>query len=392
MMKTSRERILTTHAGSIGRPPELIDLLRHRESGEEVDDAAFEAAATKAISDVVDRQLAAGIDVINDGEQSRPSFHDYIFERLTGFERRPLPPNAPNPRSRSREYMAFPEFYADKARGASPEGGTLDGGHCVGPITYRGGDAVAADIERIRSLVAARPCEDIFICAVAPSYIAATVPNEYYKTDEEYEQALADALHEEYRAIIDAGVVLQIDDPRLLTYYTFTPEVSIEEYRRWADKRVEAINYSIRDLPNDIIRFHTCYSIDVGPRIHEIELKHVVDALLRIEAQALSFEASNPRHEHEYHVFEENPPAAGKVLIPGVISHTTNLVEHPELIAERIERYARIVGRENVIAGNDCGFAARAIRDYDIHPTVVWAKFEALAGGARIATSRLWRS
>jgi 5-methyltetrahydropteroyltriglutamate--homocysteine methyltransferase len=184
--------------------------------------------------------------------------------------------------------------------------------------------------------------------------------------------------------------VLQIDDPRLITQYTFSPDLSIEAYRRWAEARVEAINYSIRGLPAEMIRFHTCYSIDVGPRVHELELKHAADLLLRIEAQALAFEASNPRHEHEYHVFEEQKPPAGKILIPGVITHTTNLVEHPELIAERIERYARIVGRENVIAGNDCGFAARAIRDYDIHPTVVWAKFEALAEGARIASKKLW--
>jgi 5-methyltetrahydropteroyltriglutamate--homocysteine methyltransferase len=369
----------------------LLELLRRQESGEAVDSAEFERLAGDNIRDVIDRQLAAGLDIINDGEQARPSFWGYVFERLTGFERRPLATDAPTPRAGSREYMAFPEFYADKARGASPEGGTLDRGHCVGPITYLGHEAVRADVERLRSTVGDRPHEDLFLCAIAPSYIAASVPNEYYKTDEEYEQALADALHEEYRAIIDAGVVLQLDDPRLITEYTFNPAMSIEAFRQWAEQRVDAINYSIRDLPKDMIRFHTCYSIDVGPRVHELELKHIVDTLLRIEAQGLSFEASNPRHEHEYHVFEEHRPPPDKVLIPGVITHTTNLVEHPELVAERIERYARIVGRENVIAGNDCGFAAQAIRDYDIHPTVVWAKFEALAEGARIATSRLWR-
>jgi 5-methyltetrahydropteroyltriglutamate--homocysteine methyltransferase len=389
-MKMSRERILTTHSGSIGRPAALLDWLRSKESGEVVDSAAFAAVVNDAVRDVIDAQLACGVDVINDGEQARPSFHSYVLERLTGFERRPNPPNQSNPRAGSREYIAFPDFYADKARGASPEGGTLDDGHCVGPITYRGHAAVEADIERIRSSIAGRAHEDVFICAIAPSYIATTVPNEYYKSEEEYEQALADALHEEYRAIIDAGAVLQIDDPRLLTYYTFTPAVSIDEARTWAEKRVEAINYSIRDLPKDMIRFHTCYSIDVGPRVHELELKHIVDTLLRVDAHALSFEASNPRHEHEYHVFEEHRPPPAKVLIPGVITHTTNLVEHPELIAERIERYARIVGRENVMAGNDCGFAARAIRDYDIHSTVVWAKFAAMAEGARIATSKLW--
>jgi 5-methyltetrahydropteroyltriglutamate--homocysteine methyltransferase len=390
-MKTSKERILTTHAGSIGRPAALLDMLRRQESGE-APDAAFAAAADAAVRDVIDRQLAAGIDIVNDGEQARPSFWAYVFERLTGFERRPLPPGSPPPRAGSREYIAFPDYYADKARNASPEGGTLDRGHCVGPISYRGHDAVRADIDRIRRTIGSRPHEDVFLCAIAPSYIAASVPNEYYKTDEEYEQALADALHEEYRTIIEAGVVLQLDDPRLITEYTFNPAMSIDDFRRWAEKRVDAINYSIRDLPKDMIRFHTCYSIDVGPRVHELELKHVVDLLLRIDAQGLSFEASNPRHEHEYHVFEEHRPPAGKVLIPGVITHTTNLVEHPELVAERIERYARIVGRENVIAGNDCGFAAQAIRDYDIHPSVVWAKFEALAEGARIATARLWRA
>ena len=389
-MKTSHDRILTTHAGSIGRPPAMQDMLRRKESGEALDEAEFESVTREAVKEVIDRQLASGIDVINDGEQPRPSFHSYVLERMTGFERRPKAPGAPQPRAGSREYIAFPEFYADKARGASPEGGTLDDGHCVGPVTYKGLDAVKADIGRLRSLVGDRPYEDVFLCAIAPSYIAATIPNEYYRTEEEYEQAVADALREEYRAIIDAGVVLQIDDPRLVTHYTFTPGLSVDEMRRWAEKRVDAINYSIRDLPKDMIRFHTCYSIDVGPRVHELELKHIADTLLRIDAQALSFEASNPRHEHEYHVFEEHRPSPGKVLIPGVISHTTNLVEHPELIAERIERYARIVGRENVIAGNDCGFAARAVRDYDVHPTVVWAKFEALAEGARIATSRLW--
>ena len=391
-MKTSRDRILTTHAGSIGRPRDLVDLLRRQESGEPVDAGLFERTALGAIDEVVSRQIESGIDIINDGEQARPNFHDYVFERLTGFERRQKAAGAANPRATSREYIAFRQFYADKASAASVEGGKLDEGHCIGPITYRGRDAVIEDVRRLREAIGTRPQEDVFVCAVAPSYIAATVPNEYYASHEEYEQALADALREEYRAIIEAGAVLQIDDPRLITQYTFAPDLSIEEFRRWAKQRVEAINYSIRGLPADMIRFHTCYSIDVGPRVHELELKHVADILLKIEAQALSFEASNPRHEHEYHVFEEQKPVAGKVLIPGVITHTTNLVEHPELVAERIERYARIVGRENVIAGNDCGFAARAIRDYDIHPTVVWAKFEALAEGARIASQRLWRS
>jgi 5-methyltetrahydropteroyltriglutamate--homocysteine methyltransferase len=226
--------------------------------------------------------------------------------------------------------------------------------------------------------------------AIAPSYIFATLKNEFYRTDEEYEQALADALREEYRAIVDAGFVLQIDDPRLVTYYMMNPGVGVSECRTWAAKRVEAINYALRGIPREKVRFHTCYSIDVGPRVHDMELKDIVDVLLKVNAGAFSFEAANPRHEHEYHVFEQHRPPDGMILIPGVISHTTNLIEHPELIAERIVRFANIVGRENVIAGADCGFAAQAVRFNDTHPSVAWLKFAAMTEGARIATRKLW--
>jgi 5-methyltetrahydropteroyltriglutamate--homocysteine methyltransferase len=216
------------------------------------------------------------------------------------------------------------------------------------------------------------------------------LPNEHYRTPGEYEHAIADALHEEYRAIVDAGFILQIDDPRLVTYYMMNPQKSVEECRAWAAERVEAINDAIRDIPPEKVRFHTCYSIDVGPRIHEMALRDIADVILRINAGAYSFEAANPRHEHEYHVFERVALPAGKILIPGVISHTTNLVEHPELVAERIVRFARLVGRENVIAGADCGFAASAVRFNDVHPSVAWLKFAALAEGARLATRQLW--
>jgi 5-methyltetrahydropteroyltriglutamate--homocysteine methyltransferase len=226
--------------------------------------------------------------------------------------------------------------------------------------------------------------------AIAPSYLFATLANEFYRTEEEYEHALADALREEYQAIVDAGFVLQVDDPRLVTYYMMNPGVGVAECRAWAARRVEAINYSLRGIPRDRVRFHTCYSIDVGPRVHDMELRDIVDVIFKIDAGAYSFEAANPRHEHEYHVFEQYRPPDGTVLIPGVISHTTNLVEHPDLIAERIVRYARIVGRENIIAGADCGFAASGVRFNDTHPSVAWLKFEALAEGARRATRQLW--
>jgi 5-methyltetrahydropteroyltriglutamate--homocysteine methyltransferase len=261
---------------------------------------------------------------------------------------------------------------------------------CTGPVSYRGQAAVQFDIENLRAAVKGRPHEDVFVPAIAPSYIFATLPNRFYPTDEEYEQALADALHQEYRAIVDAGFVLQVDDPRLVTYYMMNPGLSVAECRAWAARRVEAINHALRGIPPERVRFHTCYSIDVGPRVHDMALKDIVDVLFRIKAGALSFEAANPRHEHEYHVFEQLKPPAGMVLIPGVISHTTNLVEHPELIAERIVRFARIVGRENVMAGADCGFAASGIRFNDTHPSVAWLKFAALAEGARLATRELW--
>jgi 5-methyltetrahydropteroyltriglutamate--homocysteine methyltransferase len=253
---------------------------------------------------------------------------------------------------------------------------------CTGPVSYRGQAAVQADIDNLRAAVKGRPHEEVFLPAIAPSYIFATLPNRFYRTDEEYEEALADALHQEYRAIVDAGFVLQVDDPRLVTYYMMNPGLSVAECRAWAARRVETINHALRGIPPERVRFHTCYSIDVGPRVHDMALKDIVDVLFQIKAGALSFEAANPRHEHEYHVFEQSKPPAGMVLIPGVISHTTNLVEHPELIAERIVRFARIVGRDNVIAGADCGFAASGIRFNDTHPSVAWLKFAALAEGA----------
>ncbi len=262
---------------------------------------------------------------------------------------------------------------------------------CTGPVSYKGHEAVQADIANLKDAIHGWAHEDVFIPAIASSYVAATFANEYYRTHEEYEQAVSDALREEYQAIVDAGFILQIDDPRLVTYYMMHPELSVADCRKWAAERVEVINDSIRGIPPEKIRFHTCYSIDVGPRIHEMDLKDIVDIMLKINAGAYSFEAANPRHEHEYHVFERIKLPAGKILIPGVISHTTNLVEHPELVAERIVRFAKLVGRENVIAGADCGFAASALRFNDTHPSVAWLKFAALAEGAQLATRELWR-
>jgi 5-methyltetrahydropteroyltriglutamate--homocysteine methyltransferase len=395
-MKRSTERILTTHVGSLSRPDTLIPGLRAIERGQPYDRAEFARLVREAVADAVRKQVEAGIDIVTDGEQGKPSFFGYVVERFHGFERKPAPTGQEgNPRAGGREYQAFPDYYAWSERIAEWAGGRGgDRRHgidvCTGPIRYKGHAFVQADIATLKAALAGLRHEEVFMPAIAPSYIAATLPNEHYRTLVEYEHAIADALREEYRAIVDAGLVLQIDDPRLVTYYMMNPQKSVEECRTWAAQRVEAINYAIRDIPPEQVRFHTCYSIDVGPRIHEMALRDIIDIILRINAGAYSFEAANPRHEHEYHVFERVKLPEGKILIPGVISHTTNLVEHPELVAERIVRFARLVGRDNVIAGADCGFAASAVRFNDVHPSVAWLKLAALAEGARLATRQLW--
>jgi len=395
-MKRSTERILTTHVGSLARSDSLIPLLRLREHNEPYDREELARLVREGVAEVVRKQVEAGIDIVTDGEQGKSSFYGYVVERFSGFERKPAAPGKEmRPRAAGREYLAFPDYYAWSERIAEPFGGRGGRGRgvdtCTGPVSYRGHEAVQADIDNLKAALKGRPHEDVFMPAIASSYVASTFANEYYRSHEEYEQAVSDAMREEYQAIIGAGFILQIDDPRLVTYYMMNPELSVADCRKWAEKRVEAINDSIRDIPPEKVRFHTCYSIDVGPRIHEMALKDIVDIMLTINAGAYSFEAANPRHEHEYHVFETVKLPDGKILIPGVISHTTNLVEHPELIAERIVRFAKIVGHENVIAGADCGFAASALRFNDTHPSVAWLKFAALAEGARLATRELWR-
>jgi 5-methyltetrahydropteroyltriglutamate--homocysteine methyltransferase len=371
-------------------------LLRLKERGQPYDHDTFARLVRMAVTEVVRKQVESGIDIVTDGEQGKESFFGYINDRFNGFELKPAPPGQEaNPRTVGREYQAFPDYYAWSERIAEWAGGRGgDRRHgiytCTGPISYKGQAAVQADIANLKTALQGLPHTEVFMPAIASSYVAATLPNAYYRSEEEYEQALSDALREEYRAIVDAGFILQIDDPRLVTYYMMHPELSVADCRKWAAKRVEAINDSLSGIPPDKVRFHTCYSIDVGPRIHEMELKDIVDIMLQINAGAYSFEAANPRHEHEYHVFERVKVPEGKILIPGVISHTTNLVEHPELIAERIVRFARLVGRENVIAGADCGFAASAVRFNDTHHSVAWLKFAALAQGARLATTQLW--
>jgi 5-methyltetrahydropteroyltriglutamate--homocysteine methyltransferase len=390
-MKQSTDRILTTHVGSLARPQDLLEMLRTQATGGSVDEAAFSARVKTAVTDLVKRQADAGIDVVTDGEQSKPGFQTYITDRLSGFETRPGG-EAPGSWAGTRERLTFPEYYAEQQQ---VQGVPLNPAvtiTCTGPITYKGHAAVQADIANLKAALQGVPHVEAFLPSISVNNVEGQRRNEYYKTDDEFFQAIADAMREEYQAIIDAGIVLQVDDPRFSTMYNNAPDMSLAEVRDWMQRRAEVVNYAIKGLPPEMVRFHTCYSIDMGPRIHDMPLKDLADIMLSINAGAYSFEASNPRHEHEYHVWEDVKLPAGKVLIPGVISHTTNLVEHPELVAERIVRYANVVGRENVIAGADCGFAATARTRQDIHPTVAWEKLKALGEGARIASKTLWRS
>lgn len=387
-MRHSSSRILTTHVGSLARPADVLDLLWAKERREAYDTGVFEAAVRDAVTGIVSRQRDLGIDVVNDGEQSKSSFLTYIAERLTGFS--PSEKQGEDLWVESRETIAFPEFY--DAHRKAREGLVAKPVKlvCTGPVSYCGQAALNRDIANVKAAAEKAGAEEVFMTAVSPSDVEGQQPNQFYKTAEEYLHAIADAMHEEYRAIVDAGIILQIDDPRLLTYYISRPDLSVEDCRRWAKVRVAALNHALRGIPADRIRFHTCYGINIGPRVHEMDLADIVDIMLEVNAGAYLFEAGNPRHEHEWTVWEEVKVPDGKILVPGVISHSTPLVEHPELIAQRLVRYAKIVGRENVIGGADCGFASFAAKEQEIHPSIVWAKFKNLAEGARIASKRLW--
>ena len=388
-MKRSTDRILTTHVGSLLRPADLYALIQQKQAGEPLDEPAFAARVKSAVAEIVRRQAEAGIDVVADGEMGRVGFIPYVNERLSGIE--PSRNEIASYWSESREYKAFPEFYA---WAASQPGAAGTAGRtrwvCTGPVAYKGHAALQQDIDNLKAAMAGLEVEEAFMPAVSPANLVNWNRNLHYKDEEEYLYAVADALREEYRAVIAAGLVLQIDDPLLSSYYVMHPEVTLAGWRDWAGTRVAALNHALRGLPADRIRYHTCYSINIGPRVHDLELKNIVDTMLSIDAGAYSFEAANPRHEHEWKVWENVKLPAGKALIPGVITHSSNIVEHPELVAERIGRFARVVGRENVIAGADCGFASFAATS-EVHPSVVWVKLAALAEGARIASRELWR-
>jgi 5-methyltetrahydropteroyltriglutamate--homocysteine methyltransferase len=388
-MKRSTNRILTTHVGSLIRPPALQDFLRLKQAGKPYAETAYRKCLTDSVAEVVRRQAQAGIDVISDGEFGKSiSWSQYVLERLSGFERRPIKSEAANPFRRGADRARFPEFYAelDAREGVVTSVDAV----CVGPIQYTGQAELQRDIDNFKAALKGVQVEEAFLPVAAPASVIPDRKNEYYKSDEELQVAIGEAMRAEYKMIVDAGFLLQLDDARnAVTYDRMVPPASFEDYRRWLAKQVEIINHAIEGLPADRIRYHVCWGSWPGPHVSDVPLKDIVDLILKVKVGAYVIEGANPRHEHEWQVWKTAKLGAGQVLIPGVISHATNVVEHPELVAERIVRLAKIVGRENVIAGTDCGFAQGPFHRR-VHPTIMWAKLEALAQGARLASQELW--
>jgi 5-methyltetrahydropteroyltriglutamate--homocysteine methyltransferase len=383
-VRRSSERILTTHVGSLPRPKELLDLMRNMLNGLG-DETEYAEAVREAVSDAVRQQVSHGIDVVTDGEQGKIGFSRYIVDRLEGFETHPRP----GPAGFGAEVDDFPEYYAQYFRRAMMGGAIAPavGLVCVGPVSYRGQAALERDLRNLTEATRGSEVEEVFVPGVAPSGVGR---NEYYDSDEEYLFAVADALATEYRAIVDGGFVLQVDDPWLTELFSYSG-LAQDECRERGELYVAAVNRALAGIPPEQVRYHTCYGINEGPRVHDAPLRDIVDLVLKVNAGAYLFEAANPRHEHEYHIWEHVSLPAGKILIPGVITHGCNIVEHPGWIAERLLRFAHLVGRESVIAGADCGFSSQATYNPEVHPKIMWAKFDAMVEGARLASKVLWR-
>jgi len=392
-MRRSSERILTTHVGSLIRPQSLLPLIGAKQSGQPYDRELYSKRLAESVAEVVAQQAAAGIDVPSDGEFGKSiSWSQYALERLSGFERRPVAAGASR-FARGADRTRFAEFYVelDAASGPPATAGASAGeAVCVAPIRYTGQAEVQRDIANFKAALARAGVAEGFLPVAAPASVIPDRRNEHYPSDERMLEAIADAMRTEYRAIVDAGLLLQLDDARAaVTYDRMVPPASFADYRSWLERQVEAINRATEGIPSDRIRYHVCWGSWPGPHTSDVPLKDIVDLVLRVRAGAYLIEAANPRHEHEWRVWEKARLPEGAVLVPGVISHATNVVEHPELVAERIVRFARLVGRENVIAGTDCGFAQGPFHRR-VHPSIMWAKLEALAEGARRASRELW--
>lgn len=391
-MKRSSERILTTHVGSLVRPPRLLDLVRAKEKGDPGGTREYDQCLKDSVAEVVRRQAQAGIDVVNDGEFGKStSWSLYALKRVSGFEQRPVKPGA-NPFARGADRERFQEFYAELEGGNERTWSnvTQTEAVCVGPVKYIGLGELRHDIDNLKAALQGVKAEEAFLPVAAPSSAIPDRKNEYYRNEEELVVALAEALRTEYRAIVDAGFLLQVDDARAaVTYDRMVPPASFEDYYRWVGRHVEVLNHALEGIPEDRIRYHVCWGSWPGPHTTDVPLRKIVDLILKVRAGAYLLEAANPRHEHEWRVWKEVKLPEGKILAPGVVSHGTNVVEHPELVAERLVRFASVVGRENIIASTDCGFSQEQF-NRRVHPTIMWAKLEAMAEGARIASKELW--
>jgi 5-methyltetrahydropteroyltriglutamate--homocysteine methyltransferase len=383
-MKRSTDRILVTHQGTLPRPDDLQDLLGARSSGQPYDRGALAARIQRAVKDAVRRQVECGIDVVNDGEMSKTSFSDYVSDRLGGLAPTAEPYVSP---INGRDLREFPEYFASRRGFGNRQaiGYRRVVFQCVAPLSYIGQQAVQTDIANLKAALATVNVEEAYLPAVAPGSIAHWLQNAYYKDEEAFLYAIADAMHEEYRAIVDAGFLLQIDDPDLADGWQVHPHLTLDEYRQVAELRTAVLNHALHGIPADRVRMHMCWGSYHGPHKHDLPLRDFVDIVLQVQADSYSIEASNPRHAHEWRVWEEVRLPPGKQLIPGVVGHCSDFIEHPELVAERLVTYARLVGRENIMAGTDCGLGTRVG-----HGAIAFAKFQALAEGARMASKRLW--
>jgi 5-methyltetrahydropteroyltriglutamate--homocysteine methyltransferase len=385
-----RDRILTTHAGSLPRSDELRELVFARAEGRPFDQEALAGRLKDEVAGIVRRQIDCGVDSVNDGELGKTNFNNYVRERLAGFETRAyVPGKSPQPLSiAGRELTKFPEYFAAGGRGFGAFAGAGPSRpqvFCVAPLKYVGHAALKDDLENFRAALRGVKVPEAFLSANTPGTIEHWLRNEHYADEEAFVYAIAEAMREEYKAIVDAGFLLQIDDPDLPDGWQMYPGMSVADYRKYATLRVDALNHALRGLPRERIRLHVCWGSFHGPHQHDIPLERIIDLIFRVRASQYSIEASNPCHQHEWRVFEDHELPEGAALIPGVVGHYSDFIEHPELIAERLVRYANLVGRENVMGGTDCGLGPRVG-----HAKIAWAKLEALAAGARLATKRLW--
>ncbi len=387
-MTKSTDRILTTHVGSLPRPDSVKDYLRAKQAGKNPDEGAHRKDLEKEVAIVVKQQKDAGIDIPSDGEFGKGiSWSQYVIERLSGFERRPFKPGE-NAWRAGADREKFSAFY-DEMDAAAGMATTMDS-VCTGPITYTGQDALQRDIDNMKNAMAAAGMKDGFLPVASPTSVIPDRRNEYYKNDDDILMAIAEAMRTEYKMIVDAGLTVQLDDARFaVTWDRMQPDIDLKGYGKWLDRQVEVINHALQDVPEDKVRYHVCWGSWNGPHTTDIPLRDIIDKVYAIKAGCYVMEGANPRHEHEWKVWGEKKPPNNRSLATGVISHATNIVEHPELVAERIVRIAKLVGRENVLAGTDCGFAQGPFYRR-VHPTIMWAKFEALAQGAAIASKELW--